>query len=169
MAYIGLGNIAYYRGQWEEAERCYRRATGFEPNHYLGWTCVGDAALQKGANKESAEAYRTAIEKVNQHLAISPRDSEAMAYLAAIHAKQGDKAKSVAILERLDKEANLELSTRFVVGMARELVGDRERAIEELSGLLRKGSSRTEIRAEPFLKQLNADARFAKIWKEYGR
>ncbi len=169
LAYVGLGSVAYYRGQWDEAERCFRRATGFEPNHYLGWNCVGDAALQRGSTAEAAVAYQTAIEKVNQHLAIAPRDLEAMAYLAAIHAKQGEKAKALVMLQQLDKEANLDLSTRFVMGMARELVGDREKAIEELSGLLRKGSSQTEIRGEPFLRQLNADPRFARIWKEYGR
>ncbi len=169
LAYIGLGDVAYYRGQWDEADRCFRRATTFEPNHYLGWSRVGDTALQKGSSKEAATAYSTAIEKVNQHLAIAPRDFEAMAYLAAIHAKQGDKAKAFTMLDRLDKEANLDLSTRFVMGMARELVGDRETAIEQLSSLLRKGSSKTEIRAEPFLKQLNADPRFARIWKEYNR
>lgn len=169
LAYIGLGDVAYYRGQWDEAERCFRRATTFEPNHYLGWSRVGDAALQKGASPAAATAYRTASDKINQHLAIAPRDLEAQAYLAAIHAKQGDKARALTVLARLDREANLELSTRFVMALTRELVGDREKAIEELRALLSKGSSQTEIRAEPFLKQLNADARFASIWKQYAR
>jgi tetratricopeptide (TPR) repeat protein/TolB-like protein len=168
LAHIGLGDLSYYADKPRDAIVQYNKAVLFEPNNHVGWGGIGDAYTQiSGSTADAKAAYAKAIMSCERKLALSPNDLEIQANLACYHAKTGQKAKALEILARVTDAPSLDLATRFAIALTHEVIGERRLAVKEFEALLRDGRPPTQIRADPYLKQLKNDAEFAPILQKY--
>jgi Tfp pilus assembly protein PilF len=99
-ALVGLGNIAYQRGEMKEAERYYRKALNHDPDHPAANNNLASVYLSLGENLEEAERLtRRALAQE------SPYKAYFWETLASIHFRQRRLAEARADLILADSMA----------------------------------------------------------------
>ncbi len=87
------GRLYSINGKPEEALRKYKRLVSLKPDHYLGWTHLGDTYRELLRYDESLEAY----EKASM---MAPNDSAILYNVAATYALLKQKEKMLETLSR---------------------------------------------------------------------
>lgn len=91
---LHLGAVRERRGEWEEAERLYRRAAEEDGDLPQAHKALGDALYRRGAYDEAAEAYRRALQ-------LAPElGDDTWFKLGNIHYKRMDRAEAVRCWKR---------------------------------------------------------------------
>jgi hypothetical protein len=97
----------------------------------------------------------------------APNDADLHGYLAVYLAKSGDRdgaAKELEILEGLPSKPTGNL---FRAVLVNEILGRREPALHSLESAMAAGYSTREVRNEPELISLRADARFLPLFDRF--
>jgi serine/threonine-protein kinase len=159
-AYNNLGTLRYFQGRYPEAVRAFEKAVELRGDHYLYWGNLGDAYRWSPGLKEKAPpAYARAIELARERLAAKPDDVDLRSSLAVYHVKKGDAASARHEIEQAGKQPRRTAGSYFKEGVVRELLGEREGAIQALAKAIGAGYAMREIREEPELSSLRGDQR----------
>jgi tetratricopeptide (TPR) repeat protein len=159
-AYSNQGTCLFFMGRFDESADAYERATALNPDSWLLWINLADAYRWSSTRtSKAADTYAHAIALCEKDLALRPRDSQMLAILGASYAKLGDKRRAVNLATLAIKIAPTDAYTLYAAGVAFEVAGNREKAIEALSQAFERGYSREEAHRDPELREVVSDAR----------
>ena len=88
--------------------------------------------------------------------------------IAEYWAKIGESEKALAELDELFKLEKLNVQAHFHIGTVYELLGQRERAVQEIGTALRGGYSPDQVQNDPYLSDLWRDPSFQAVVQKLG-
>ncbi len=177
--YSNLGTSYFVESRYADAISKYEKAievaieTGNE--HYGTWgnlAAAYDAAgdVVPGGEQRALECYATAIELAKEQLKLAPRDEEILASLAVYSAELGDTARAWDYLIRSMEQHPDDSRVMFDVGLAHEVLGRREAAIEWIVRSMENGFSKVLVETTPELRGLCSDERYgSRVGRGRGR
>jgi serine/threonine-protein kinase len=162
--FANLGTIRYFQGRYLDAIAPMEKAVQLAPTQYLYWGNLGDAyRWAPGTRGKAKGAYERAIQLVRERIAARPGDPELISSLAAYSAKNADRSGAIAAIAEVEGLAKKTPGALYKCGMAEELAGDREKALQLLDAAFKAGYPTKEIQNEPEFTALRADIRFAAL------
>jgi serine/threonine protein kinase/Flp pilus assembly protein TadD len=161
--YANLGTIHFSQGFYQQSADAFEKALEMPggSNNYMVWGNLGDAYRWTPDKKEkSRDAYRTAIQLVEEQLRSAPADQTLRSRLALYLAKRGDSTKALTELSELEELSGKDANAWFRMIVAYEACAQREKALAALGHALRAGLPVDEIKRDPELLGLRADSRY---------
>jgi tetratricopeptide (TPR) repeat protein len=160
-AYINVGTAEYYRGNYEKAAEYFRTGIFESSELYPLWGKLGAALERLGQTEESQSSFQNAADYAEAAIAVNPKDSRAMYYLASYlaHLGQFDEARAWSAKA---VEISPEDPTAFYFTAVVESLGDdEEAAIDALAEALRLGYSVRIIKHGPYFDSFLNSAKLA--------
>ncbi len=164
--YSNLGTIQFAQGFYEESIEAYERALELPAgaNNYVVWGNLGDACRWSLDKKERRrEAYLRAAQLIQEQLRSTPNDPRLRSSLALYLAKRGDCTRASTELSALEKVPGKDAAAWFRMVVAYEVCTHREKALAALDQALRAGLLLEEVKSDPELLALRADARYHRL------
>jgi tetratricopeptide (TPR) repeat protein len=166
-AYSNLGVIYFFRGQYAESAAQAEKAVELGPKNVLNWGNLGDACWQLPERRARAtEAFTKAAAMAEDQLAINPTNIRLRRNYALYLTKLGRRQEARQQIKRALSEKPEDVDVQFMAARVFSLLNDRESALSSLQGCVKLGYSTDEIRREPDLAGIRADARFESLLKE---
>jgi serine/threonine-protein kinase len=163
-AYTNFANVRFSQGRYAEAADAFEKATSLNANNYLVWANLGDAyRWAPGRRSQAPEAYRHAIQLMDQQIAAKPADANLRTRRATYLAKLGEPREALAELMRMPSVQTLTPQMLIRVAMVRELAGDREGALDAIARAFTGGFPRRELENDPDFAELRGDARYHRL------
>jgi serine/threonine protein kinase len=162
-ALSNLGTVYYYQGKYEEAAGSYREATALEPKEADLWGNLGDALRMLHRDEEARTAYRQAVGRARENVALVPNDPKAHLTLGLYCARVRDEPcalKEGNLGAQLQPESS---ETLFRIAVIHCIFGRMNDALDWLEKAVRLGLTRVQIQNEPDLAPLKGNPRFQKI------
>ena len=154
--YANLGTCLFDTGRYGEAAAAYEKAAELQPTQYVPWYNLGDALRwTPGQRPKSIDAYRKAITRAREALAINPKDVGARAIVASCLAKTGDLSAAQSELNlalRVDPTNRDALYQAAVIASIR---GDRDGARAWLTRAIAAGASASDAKHDPELSSVH--------------
>ncbi|MFJ2987458.1 protein kinase [Collimonas sp. NPDC087041] len=164
--YSNLGNALFMREDYVGAVTAFEAAvstTKGNPNDYLGWANLGDTLLWiPGREAEARTSYEHAIKLLSTHLAHMPNDERMLSQMALYFARVGNRSECETLLLKVLKLAPDNASVQFRAGLAYELTGNRNGALEAIARARQLGYPEKFIETTPELVALRKDPRYLK-------
>lgn len=159
-----LGTVYYYEGRYLDAVSAYERAITNGANDYSIWGNLGDAYRFTAGNQAKAtEAYGHAIQLVREQLSAGPDSPELRSRLATFLAKTGEKQRAMEAIRQCENSPKLDPTSMFHLGIASELCGRRDAALEWLGKAVKAGFGMKEIQNDPDLVALRRDPGYHRL------
>jgi tetratricopeptide (TPR) repeat protein len=163
--YGNLGTALFARGDYPGAAAAFEDAVSplkGNPGNYLGWANLADTLLWiPGRADEASQAYAQARKLLAPRLEHAPDDVVLVSRMGLYAARSGDRAGAQVLIEHALQLAPESMDVHFRAGMAFELTGNRQRAIEELRLAVKYGLPEKVIDSEPDLVGLRRDPRYS--------
>jgi eukaryotic-like serine/threonine-protein kinase len=164
-AYSNLGTVYFFREMYTQAAVAFEKATTLQPDKYLYWGNLADAYrwIPDGRGKSHA-AYDRAIALARAELKNNPADLEKRSRLAVLLAKRGDRPAAVQEIQRVEQNRGEKTGPLYYrIGIANELIGDRDKALGSLALAIQANYAIDEIRLDPELAALRNDERYVRL------
>jgi serine/threonine-protein kinase len=164
--YANLGTIQFSQGFYQQSAEAFEKTLRMPggSNNYMVWGNLGDAYRWTPDQKEkSRDAYLTAIQLLQEQLRSPPGDPTLRSRLALYFAKSGEVASASVELNKLEGLTNTDASCWYRMAVAYEICAHREKALAALGKALRAGHPVDEIKKDPELLELRADARYHRL------
>jgi eukaryotic-like serine/threonine-protein kinase len=162
--YANLGTLRFFQGKYAEAASAFEKAVEKTPNRYNYWGNLADAyRWSPGLKGKAPDAYRRAIQLLNEQIALKPGDPDLRSTLALYQSKLGDKAVALKELRVVEADPSKSSAVLFRMAVAYELSGKREEALRALEASIKAGYADREIRNEPELMNLRSDVRYHRM------
>jgi serine/threonine-protein kinase len=159
--YTNLGNILFLRGDYVGAAAAFEDAvspTRGNPGAYLNWANLADTLLWIPGRADAArQAYDKARRLLAPRLERAPNDVLLVSRMGLYAARAGDAAQALALMARAVALAPDGADVQFRAGLAYELLGRRQLALDAIARALRLGYPLKYIEAEPDLVALRRD------------
>ncbi|RYY73368.1 MAG: serine/threonine-protein kinase [Gammaproteobacteria bacterium] len=153
-----LGNALFIRGDYVNAAAAFEAAvspTKGNPGSYLAWANLADTLRWiPGRETEAHKAYRKARDLLTPQLERRPEDVMLISRMALYMARLDDREQAKSMLLRVIALAPKSASVHFRVGLAYELLGERNAATAALTKAIALGFPVKLIEAEPDLLDL---------------
>jgi serine/threonine protein kinase/Flp pilus assembly protein TadD len=167
-AYLNLGALYVFESRYKEAVDVLEKATQLADKSFsfapTMWANLGDAyRYTPGERQKSEEAYRKAIEAVEQQLAFEPSDPHLLSDAAVYRAKLGERGRALDEIAQALRYGQGNRTISFHAALVYELTGERERALAALGDAIRGGYSLEEINREPEFANLRRDPRYQRL------
>jgi serine/threonine-protein kinase len=163
-AYTNLGTIRFFQGRYADAVTAFEKAVELGANNYLYWGNLGDGyRWAPGRRADAAAAYARALALIAQALAQKSHDVDLLSRRTLYQVKSGDVAAARAAADALAEREDLTPPAQFRLGVVYELAGDRTRALTMLQHAVKAGYPAEDVRADPELAALRADARYHRL------
>lgn len=167
--YANLGTIQFAQGFYQQSVEAFEKVLDMPggSNNDVVWGNLGDAYRWTPDKKEKAHtAYRTAIQLLEEKLGATPKDPTLRSRLALYLAKDGEPTKALVELDWLEKFPGKDASSWSRMVVAYEVCARREKALAALFRALRAGLPLDEVKKDPELLGLRADARYHRLAAE---
>jgi serine/threonine-protein kinase len=165
--YTSLGNALFARGDYVGAAEAFGRAVtppAGNPNSYLRWANLGDALLWiPGKAGQAREAYQKALKLLEPRQQTAPNDPTLLSRMGLYSVRAGDSQRGIDLLRKATELAPASPDVHFRAGLAYELLGKRELALEALAQAKKSGYPVSAIASEPDLVALRRDARYMSL------
>jgi serine/threonine-protein kinase len=162
--YGHLGTILFERGDYVGAARAFENAVSSakgSPNLYLNWANLADTLRWiPGRETASRDAYRQATLLLGPKLEKAPDDSTLLSRMGLYSAKLGERGVAERSTGRALELAAASAQIHFRAAIVFELLGERTRAVAELTSAAALGFPRNLIETEPDLLSLRRDPRY---------
>ena len=153
----------FQAGDLEEAARLFGEALDVREDYQAAFFRA-QALAALGRREEAEAAYRRALDVVDHHLELNPDDARAATVRAVALYRTGHPAQGLAAAERALAVDAEDLGVRYNVACLYSLEGEKERALDLLEQVVRRGFGAREWYAhDPDLDPLRDDPRFARI------
>lgn len=157
-----LGTALFMRGNYVGAAASFEAAvspTKGNPNSHLAWANLADTLLWiPGREAEAQNAYRKARDLLTPLLERKKNNVTLISRMGLYSARLGDRIQAEPLLERVIALAPNDASVHFRAGLAYELLGERDAAIEALTKSVELGYPLKLIQAEPDLLNLRRES-----------
>jgi serine/threonine protein kinase/Tfp pilus assembly protein PilF len=167
--YGNLGAALFARGDMANAAHAFEQAisTGKgSPNYYLDWANLADALRWlPGREEDARQAYRHAIDLLQPFLQREPGNPMLNSRLALYAGKIGAQHMSRQALAAALAGKSIGADIHFRAGITWELLGERQRALDELLLSKSSGYPVSLIDSEPDLLSLRRDLRYHHLEK----
>lgn len=164
--YGNLGNALFQRGDYVGAVAAFEHAvspTKGNPQQYLNWANLADALMWiPGRETDARQAYEKARALLAVRLERTPNDPTLVSRMGLYAARVKAPAEARALIQRALQTAPDNADVHFRGGLAYELIGDRDAALEALLRARKLGYPEKYLTAEPALVGLRRDPRFAR-------
>lgn len=161
MLYGNLGNALFLRGDYVGAAEAFGNAvspTRGAPGEYLNWANLADTLLWiPGRERQARHAYDKARRLLAPRLARAPNDVMLISRMGLYSARAGDAPQALSLLSRALELAPANADVQFRAGLAYELLGQRDTALQAILAAHRLGYPKKFIEAEPDLVDLRRD------------
>ncbi|WP_296945823.1 serine/threonine-protein kinase [uncultured Massilia sp.] len=159
--YSNLGNALFLRGDYVGAAEAFENAvspTRGAPGKYLYWANLGDTLLWlPGREQQARQAYARARDLLAPQLQRSPDDVVLVSRMGLYAARAGEQAQAIALMQHAVALAPKDAKVQFRAGLAYELLGKRDLALQAIGAARRLGYPSKLIDAEPDLINLRRD------------
>ena len=163
-AYTNFANVRFSQGHYADAADAFEKAVSLNANNYLVWANLGDAyRWAPGRRGQAPDAYRHAIQLLDQQIAAKPADANLRTRRAAYLAKMGQPRDALEELGRIPQTQTLTPQMLIQVATVRELSGDRDGALDAIARALKGGFPHRELEGDPEFAELRADARYHRL------
>ncbi len=163
VAYANLATLAYYRQDYLESARLYRKAIEIRDKDHLIWGYLGTTLYWSGPahQEESRVALRRAIELARERLAaVNETDAAVLSQLANYYALMGDAAETIRLLQSAELQNSDQDWLLYDIGYAYELIGYRSEAIRFIARAIEFGYDEESLAADPGMTGLLKDPAF---------
>lgn len=164
MLYGNLGNALFLRGDYVGAAEAFGNAVSpvrGAPGDYLNWANLADTLLWiPGRELQARQAYDKARQLLAPRLARTPNDVMLISRMGLYSARAGDTARAMLLLRRALELAPANADVQFRAGLAYELLGQRDKALQAIVAARRLNYPNKFIEAEPDLVNLRRDAAY---------
>ncbi|WP_412070204.1 protein kinase domain-containing protein [Rubrivirga sp. IMCC43871] len=162
----GLVSSRFILGDFDGAVEAGERAVALQPDDYDLRLALAESRRWAPAQRTRAEAdYRTAIALAREHLAVA-RTADVLLRIGSAYAGLGRADSARAFLseaEALLSPADADVHDAYHLGVAYEIIGDRDRALVWLGSALGRGFGGVLAERSPWLRELRASAAFASL------
>lgn len=159
--YTNLGNTLFARKDYVAAVKAFEYAVSPDkgnPQSYIGWANLADALLWvPGQEKKARDTYYRAKNLLALRLARTPSDVTLISRMGLYSARVNDKGAAIKLTEQAILLAPENATVHFRAGLVFELLGDRRRALTEITTAKSLGYPINLINAEPDLVALRRD------------
>jgi serine/threonine-protein kinase len=163
-AFNNLATIYFYQGKYAESVKVFEKALSAGANSYLHWGNYGDACRWSVSDKSKAgDAYKRAVELAQAELRKAPEDLEIRSRIAIYLVKSGRGADASREAEAVEAKQPRTGSIRFKLAQVREILGDRNKALEHLAAAIEARYSRKEIERDPEFVALRRDPEYHRL------
>lgn len=157
-----LGTALFHKGDYVAAAASFEAAispTKGNPNSHLAWANLADALLWiPGRETEAKNAYRKARDLLVPLLSRKKDDVTLISRMGLYSARLGDHTQATPFLESAIELAPRNAFVHFRVGLAYELLNQRETAVAALIKAVELGYPLNLIQAEPDLVNLRRES-----------
>ncbi len=166
--YSNLGTWYYYHNLYQNARVQYLKAfdLGQVHEYQLMRNLAETYRWSPGYEDSVTIIFDRARLMAEQQLAASPDNTSLKADLATIYSVLGDTIRTLEILAGIEA-IEMDRNTDFMISVAWEDMGKRNKALVRLEQALGKGLRLTRVDGYPGFRNLRADARYAKITAAY--
>lgn len=162
--YTNLGTALFYQGQYRESLPAFEKAVEMAPSNPVNWGNMADAYRWVPGNRtQSEDAYRRAIQLLDQALAKDAVNVQNRSRLALFLAKSGDKTRALSEVRRVLSGEARDVNSLYRAAVTYDLCGDRARALETLEQALTGGYALAEVKTDPELTDLRSDVRYHRL------
>lgn len=162
--YSNLGTALFNQGDYIASAKAFEHAVSSSKGNniaYLRWANLADTLRWiPGRERDSQEAYRKAALLIKPLLERSPDDSTLASRMGLYAAKLGDKETASTLSRKAVTALPANPDIRYRAAVAYEVIGHRDRALDELAHAQRLGYPAKLIGTEPDLLALRSDPRF---------
>ena len=163
-AYSNLGTAYFYERRYSDAILAFDNARVLDKQDYMNWGNLGDALYwSPDRRKESAAAYKQAIELGVGRLQVNPKDATVRAFVADYYAMLGDKQAATTEIGRAVSEAPQDPDVLFRASLVYNQFGDEAATLDWLKKAAAANFSRTTIRDSPDFDHLRLNPAFQAI------
>jgi tetratricopeptide (TPR) repeat protein/tRNA A-37 threonylcarbamoyl transferase component Bud32/TolB-like protein len=158
-----LGTAYFYAKRYADAASMYERAISLGANEEASWGNLGDAyRFLPGQETKARQAYETAVRLTRGKIVINPNDGILRNRIARYYALLGDRTKALEEIALAQKYSSDNADVLETSVQVYELLGLRDKALESLRDLARRGSLEL-IEINPDLAKLREDPRYRAI------
>jgi adenylate cyclase len=157
------GMVHYYLGELSEARALLERAIATAPQYHVAWSNLGDVLAFSGDTEGARAAFTEAERLTRAQLEVNTQNADRVIDLAWITAMLGRLDEARGLIDRARALAPDDPYVDFYEALVRVRGGDTDAAIERLEAAVERGFSRALIRAEPHLRELRSQQRFAQL------
>jgi|SRR6516162_7400470 serine/threonine protein kinase/tetratricopeptide (TPR) repeat protein len=165
-AYANLGTSYFGLHIFNQAIVSYHKAIDLDPQQYVTWGNLADAQYYDGSEKESALAYRKAIELASADLKLNPSDSEVLSDIALYHSMLGDKAAALEHIRQALQFGHGEKQLYFTAAEVYNHLGQTGLALEWLAKAVQAGYSTNRIRDLPAFQNLVDNPQYQRLMSQ---
>ncbi|MEM9383947.1 MAG: winged helix-turn-helix domain-containing protein [Pseudomonadota bacterium] len=149
-AFVNLGLISYYEGDWQGAVDAYSAAIANGADGYWARARLAEALILTGASDaEIREVLREGVRLAEESIAIDPSDGYTLAHLGLLHARLGEFAIADGYLDRARAFGPKDPDVHQIEASARAVQGDAVRMCESLRNAITLGFPRASVDADP--------------------
>lgn len=160
-AFNNLGNAYYELRRFSEAADAFQHGLNLDDSDWLLWGNLGDSLFWSGAQKSKAiAAYENAIVRAEKRLAVNPKDTTILAFLADYNAMSNHRNKAMQEIDQAVALAPGDGEVRLRAAIAYNQFGDADRCLASLERAVAVGYSAQVIRDTPDFDHLRNDPRF---------
>jgi serine/threonine-protein kinase len=159
--YNNLGTLLFSRGLYDQSIDAFDRAVKLGANEYRTWGNLADAyRFTPGRSADARAAYTRALQLLDEQVAKTPTDIDLGTRRVAMLAKRGDCSTALAAAGPLRNDANRSSAAIYRLGVAYEVCGRRDEALDAIAMAAAAGYSLEQLQRDPELVKLRADVRF---------
>ena len=159
-AFANLGYLYLQQKRYAEAAEMTRKALQLNANDYLVWENLDWAYRWLGEDDKAAPARQRARAILALAVQSNPRDAQAQAHLALQYASQGQHANATAAVQAALALTQDDPEVFAYVSDTCEKLGDHGLAMHYAQLSLAKGYSLNDLRRDPDMQSVLADANF---------
>ncbi|MBM4169979.1 MAG: tetratricopeptide repeat protein [Ignavibacteria bacterium] len=163
--YSNLATLYYYEGKFSEVSQMYQKALEISDKDYRVWGYLAAAYVQLPDREKARDAYARAIKMGEERRTVNAREPELLVNLAGYYAAVDSVRRSRELLGIVISQRPTDISVLYVIGTVYETLGNRAEALRWIGRAIEKGYSIQEINANPELRELRKDPKFAAILK----
>jgi TolB-like protein/Tfp pilus assembly protein PilF/DNA-binding winged helix-turn-helix (wHTH) protein len=163
VGYSNLGILHYYLGQTDQALAAIEQAIAMAPNHYSGWSNLGDVLSFSATPDRAQEAFQRAEELAEGRLQVNSRDAATLRDLAWIKAMLGHPEEAAELVLRAGGIDPRDPHIPYIDALIRTRSGDTRGALARLEAAIALGHSPTLIAADPHLAALRGEPQFRSL------
>lgn len=156
-----LGIAHYYLGDFAEAIEAHRRAVELAPNSASSWIGLADALHFGGDEEEAISAYAKTIELSRMQVNINNDDTESLMYLAWASAMSGNLDEASAHANQAVELDPADPYSHYFDAIVKLHRDEVDAALDALQLAVETGYPVAMLAAEPILKELQQNSRFA--------
>jgi tetratricopeptide (TPR) repeat protein len=142
----------------------YEMALEMDDNYYVTWgNLAAPYDVVPNGEERAAECYARALELGEEQLRITPHDAGLLASLACYCAELGDSARAWDYLGRSMELHPEDDAVMFDIGLTREILDDRDGALDWIGRAVEGGFSRYQVESTPDLRDFCTDERYSRL------